>query len=556
MMAALMDPAQESVAVELLRELYRMFVENTLRDKGFYEEELTDAANLKEGTARKYLRELREKQETSMAIPYVVRNQPLVWVLQPYLEILVSRGTMMLQQSRAVFWRRWMTETELASKEQEGWDPAWIEEVKKTKGNISTWAGALGATSLTGPSTKTVGNTTFLKISEENNPLIEVIYGYVKKHDDEGVTGVWETIFSPHITRKPHGLGEDFYAKHELCDYAHGRYPFVEFKRENIGRALIDTRSVAEVAHTWQSEEKTQRDMLFNRAQWDTLPPVRVTGLGGVNYRLGPGAQVPMKRNEMMEAINLHSPSPQLSLELVQMLRLQKDEYFGQGNKELDPAKVAAKQAKSAGDFYDFWSEIMLHMFTLTLQYNPNEIVRVTGVPQLAALDPFDTMDQFSIGIEFDVAELNPDYLLKKLEALQTQVLPADAAGVIDRAKLVNIELRMLDPRLAQMLVQDKQGAAQQIYREVDNQVLRMANGNEAEYTENDPTAQMKLQFLQSVMGNNQKYQAGARTDQNFGALLQNYMKNLQQSVAQQQNKQVGRLGVKPMTQAPQPTGG
>lgn len=553
-MMALLDATQEEAGVELLRELYRQYVSQELADKGFFTEELESDAvlNLSQSSARRCLRELREHQETTVPMAYVCKNQPLVWVLQPYLEILAARGTMMLQQARAIFWRRWMTEAELQSKQAEGWDPAWIQEVKKTKGNIASWAGALGATSITGPSTKTVGNTTFLKITEENNPLIEVLYAYVKKVDEDGVTGVYETIFSPHITRLPGGSGEDFCAKHQLLDHAHGRYPFIELKRENIGRALIDTRSVAEIAGTWQDEEKIQRDMLNNRAEWDTLPPVKVPTLGGVDYRLGPGAQVPMKRADTLEAINLHAPGPQLALELIQMLRLQKDDYFGQFNKLVDPAKIGAKQAKSTGDFYDFWGEVFLHMFALTLQYNPNEIVRVTGAPELAQLDPFDVMDQFAIGLEFDVQELNPDYLLKKLEAIHERVLPADAGGVIDRAALTNLEMRMLDPRLQARLVMDKGQAAQKVYRDVDTQVMRMAAGNEAEYTENDPTAPMKLQFLQTVVQSNPKYQQGLQQDQRFGGLLSNYEKNLQMSVTQQQNQMVGRLGVKPMSGAPQ----
>jgi hypothetical protein len=545
-MLVLMDPAQEDAAVVLLQEVYRAYVTESLNNGGFFAEEVEPVLKLKVSTAKKCLRELRAQGKTQLPMPYVCKNQPLVWVLQPYMEILTARGTMMLQQARAVFWRRWMTEAELESKKaSEGWDKDWCEEVKRTKGNVASWAGALGATSLTGPNVKTVGNTTFLKISEENNPLIEVVYGFVKKVDDDGVTGVWQTIFSPHITKHPSGRGSDFCAKHELLDYAHGRYPFVELKRENIGRALIDTRSVAEIAGTWQDEEKNQRDMLFNRAQWDTLPPVRVPTLGGVDYRLGPGAQVPMKRQDSLEAINLGAPAPQLALELVQMLRLQKDDYFGQFNAQVDPAKIGAKQAKSTGDFYDFWGEIMLHMFALTLQYNPNEVARVTGVPELAQLDPFEVMDQFAIGLEFDVQELNPDYLLKKLEAVHDRVLPADVGGIIDRSALTNLELRMLDPRLASRVVMDKGQASQKVYRDVDTQVARMALGNEAEYTENDPTAPMKLQFLKTVLANNPKYQQALGTDERFKELLENYYKNLEMSVAQQENKMVGRLGVK-----------
>jgi len=564
-MLTIRDPNQEEAGVALLQEVYRMFVTEMLKDKGFFPDELEkeDVVQLKASTAKRCLKELRETGETTVPMAYVVKNHPLVWVMQPYLEVLTARGTMMLQQSRAIFWRRWLTEAEVESKKVEGWDPDWCEEVKKTKGNIASWAGALGATSLTGPSTKTVGNTTFLKISEENNPLIEVVYAFVKKVDEDGVTGVWQTVFSPHITKKPgakaqvieEGSGQevagDFYATHELLDYAHGRYPFVELKRENIGRALIDTRSVAEIAGTWQDEEKNQRDMLFNRAQWDTLPPVRVPSLGGADYRLGPGAQVPMKRSDTMEAINLGAPPPQLALELVQMLRLQKDDYFGQFNDQVNQAKTGAKQSKAQRDFFSFWGEVLLHMFALTLQYNPGEIVKVTGMETLGQLDPFEVMEQLQIGLEFDIQELNPDYLMRKLEAIHDRVLPADAGGVIDRAALTNLELRMLDPRLAAKVVMDRGQASQQVYRDTELQVMKMALGNEAEYTENDPTAPMKLSALQSIVQTNPKYQQWLQSDQRFQELMKNYTGNLQMSIEQQQNKMVGRIGVKPIGAGP-----
>ena len=547
-MASIMDPNQEDAAAEQLAQLFTSYVQQSLADKGFFPEE-EKAAELKPATALRVVRELREDGEATVPIPYVVKNGPLAWVLTPYLEFMAARGTMRLQQARAVFWRRWMTDTELESKRAEGWDEDWIEAVKKTKGNISSWAGALGAVSLTGPSTKTVGNTTYLKVTEENNPLIEVVYAYVKKADDDGITSVWETIFSPHVTKLPKDAGKevDTCAKHELLDYAHGRYPFVEYKRENIGRALTDTRSVAEVASTWQAEEKNQRDMLFNRSQWDTLPPVRVPKMGGADYKLGPWAQVPMNRTDVIEALNLNAPEPKLALELVQDLRLMADKYFGQFNQELSQATTGAQQQKSVGDFYAFWGDVFMQMFALVAQYNPGEIVKVTGNQALGQLDPQAVCDQFMFGMEFDVQELNPDYLMQKLEAIHGQVLPADAGGVIDRSALTNLELKMLDPRLAAKVIQDKAGASQQTYREVDTQTARMALGNEAEYTENDPTAGAKLQFLQQVMASNPKYQQWAKSDKRFQELLQNYAKNLQMSITQQQNAQVGRIGVKPV---------
>ena len=84
------------------------------------------------------------------------------------------------------------------------------------------------------------------------------------------------------------------------------------------------------------------------------------------------------------------------------------------------------------------------------------------------------------------------------------------------------------------------------------SQTLKMANGNEAQYVDNDPTAPMKMQFLQQIVANNPEYQAKMQQDGRFVELMGNYSKSLQMSIDQQQNKQVGRIGVKPMTTAPQ----
>jgi len=71
--------------------------------------------------------------------------------------------------------------------------------------------------------------------------------------------------------------------------------------------------------------------------------------------------------------------------------------------------------------------------------------------------------------------------------------------------------------------------------------------GNEALYTENDPTAAMKLQYTEQIIKANPKAQQAAQGDPQFKQLLENYVKNLQMSQSQQQNKQIGRIGVAPV---------
>jgi hypothetical protein len=112
--------------------------------------------------------------------------------------------------------------------------------------------------------------------------------------------------------------------------------------------------------------------------------------------------------------------------------------------------------------------------------------------------------------------------------------------------------------------------------KDVMNDLLNMFAGTEALYDDasNDPAAPTKLQMAQQVLQGNPNFltsldpeiaaeivgpqvaqqiqamhsQGKAQPNPRFSALLQNYMKNLQQGVAQQQNKQIGRTGVKPLT--------
>jgi hypothetical protein len=56
------------------------------------------------------------------------------------------------------------------------------------------------------------------------------------------------------------------------------------------------------------------------------------------------------------------------------------------------------------------------------------------------------------------------------------------------------------------------------------------------------------LQYAQDILSKNPKAQQAAQGDPQFQALLQNYMKNLQMSVSQQDNKSIGRLGVTPVS--------
>ncbi len=246
--------------------------------------------------------------------------------------------------------RRTFTEAELDAKLQDGWDADFIEAAKKTKGQLSMWGNPSGQPTIAPTNmspAKVVGGVRWYKLTQQQYERIEIVYAFRRNTDENGVTEIYQTIFSPHLTKADDGT-PDFCAKHELVDYAHGKYPFVVLKRENLGRGLTETRSVSEIGGTWQAEEKTQRDMLFNRAQLDTLPPISVPKLGGVDYRIGPGAQVPTKRgDEYTKLFELGAP-PSLALELIQMLQQQRAEYFGLFHPAVPQPQITSKQEKQS----------------------------------------------------------------------------------------------------------------------------------------------------------------------------------------------------------------
>ena len=98
------------------------------------------------------------------------------------------------------------------------------------------------------------------------------------------------------------------------------------------------------------------------------------------------------------------------------------------------------------------------------------------------------------------------------------------------------------------MLV-DEAAASQKMYNDVKRDIAQMLLGFEASYADasNDPAAGSKMQMAQEIAGSNPRVQQAMEGDEMFQQLMKRYMENLQMGVMQQQNKQIGRIGTKPM---------
>jgi hypothetical protein len=479
--------------------------------------------NLRKRRALKAIRELRTEGECDFPIPTMVSNKPMVAALAPYDEIVFPPETTDIQSARVVFRRYYMTEAQLLNKvETEDWDAEWVEEAINTMGRFSDYSAYTYAA---------VGLAENSILDREN--LIEVVYAYQKAIDSDGIPGVFYTVFSPQVGDK--------WGYFDLLDYTHGQYPFVIWRSELIHRQITESRGVPEVCSTWQHEVKAQRDSIFDYTSLATLPPIEVPKTRGGNLKIGPAVQIPVLRRGEIGFLAPPAREPGVAFQLIAAIEAQTDRYFGRPTEKVPPVITQMRQQRLINNWLHGWTEAFRQVLSLTLQYvGPAEIQRITASSTPL---PQDVQD-FDVMLKFDIRELSTDLVTEKLKAISTLVLPLDTAGVIDRAKLISVALRAIDPNLASELVMQQGPAAQKMFNETNDEIALMSLGNPPQLRENDPTAPMRLQFSQQVLQSNPKYQAQIQQDPLFQANLQKYIENLQFSVQQQQNAITGRLGV------------
>jgi hypothetical protein len=462
--------------------------------------------------------------------PYISKNLPVVAALKPFDEIAFPPETVDLQEARCIFKRTFMSEVQFRSiGKAENWDEEFIEQAVNTAGKT----GYLQDSNLI-PLINTVPNAV-----EKANNLIEVVYSYARQLDDNGNSSIYYTVFCPMVA-------ENTYAKHEILDYAHGMYPFVEFRRERLRRSIVESRGIPEVLYTDQEELKAQHDSIRDRTAMEVQPPLMVKKRLAIQNRIGPGQLLPV--NSPDEYMYLQGPTgtPATAFNLMDRIEMKVCSQFGLYHPNLVPTQTQMTQQFMVNNFFLAWSEVYKQLFSLCMQYlTPEEIQRVAGIPiQVSEMDNF---GMFDFSVKFDIREHDTDYVLEKLKTINQFVLPMDTAGAIDRNKLIRRLVEAIAPETAQEILIDQQTATQKQYKEVQNDLALMMLGLEAQYTENDPQANAKMQAMQDIMSKNPKAQQASQGDPIFQALLQNYAKNLQMSIMQQKNAQIGRTGVSPV---------
>jgi hypothetical protein len=476
---------------------------------------------------KKALKEFRETGKAQLPVPTIHENRPKFVAHRLYDDIFIDGNCTELDRARVIMRREWYSETELREKiVSEDWNEDFVEAV------LEKAEGQSGVAQYDYRNTSAQGSG----VTSEFDDLYEVFHAYRRQYDpDTNVPGIYCTVFSDHVP--------DEYGKHELLTYGHDQMPFVLFTRERLSRSVFDSRGIPELVQTSQYEVKVQRDLRNDASQISVIPPLLVHARrGGLSLLVAPASQISVTRPDDIGWLQPPPPA-QGSIEAENAALVDAEKYFG-GDAQDPEARLTYRQ-NMINRWLDSWREALDQALCLCMQYLPTEFAaRVTGAPpEELAMKPDDIAGKYDLSLRFSADLLNPEFMEKKLDAV-TKLTQFDTTGALDRNKLLQYIAESIDPQLASDVVMDTQSAAQKEVEEEQNAWIKIAN--EIEPTPKEGVNfQVRLQTAQQIMQTSGELQKKIQGSQLMQQLAQNRMKYLQFGISQQQNAQIGRVGVK-----------
>jgi len=493
------------------------------------------ALGLTKSQAAKVLKDLRETGAAEVPVPIVISSRPCWKALMPYYDVVFPASTSDLQRARFIAQRELVTETELRERiESEDYDAEWVEKALEHKGAVFS--------GLDGSSLRMISSAS-RSATEEERDLVELWHVYYKSSSPENIPQIWKTVI--------HGAIQDMEGKHALYNYDHGLLPFIPLVRERIKRRLIESRGMPELLKTQQNDIKRARDFRNDRADIEILPPFRVpASRGKVQILMGPNMQLPARRSDDFGFLQM----PQTSggtMEVEKATRNDVDEYCGLST-NWSPNMPKDRQQLHQRYRVGKWlreMELCVGMTWMLMQQfmSEEEVVRVVQCQSAPmAKGPLDIRGQYDVMVVFDVRNLDSEYVANKLEAL-AKITTLDVTGVMDRNLLIKVMVAAVDPSLADELVRDADAASQQEVDDEERQFTKIAAGVEPMLKEGGENAQLRLQVLQQIISKNPSLQDRYGKDEIFKSMVDNRMKHFQFMLQQQQNAQIGKMGVKPV---------
>ena len=494
---------------------------------GSMDEELSTALssrfNVSKAKARGMLREMRSDGETTIPVTRRVMNQPRVKALAPDEDVFWPSYAIDPQEAPYVFHVLNMTPEQLRSKiNTEGWDEEFVDKAIELaqRGDTDTQINNLRLQD---------------EVIRNDDETIRVIYCYQRLLDEDDIPGIFCTIFCENVP--------DVFAKHQLLDYSHGKYPFVVSTFEKTSKRLYHSRSIAEIGEGSQNIEKIEYDAGIDRQSLATMPPLMVP-YGRAPTRWGPGVRVPYRTLGEYR----FADTPRYdggSMEVRRYTKEQLDRYIGRNAPGVDPIEAQMKQQRNIDKVFQHLKHVIDQVWTLYQQYGPDEeYFRVTGMRDMQKFSKGRAGERFDFYLQFDVATQDPQQMLERTKTVGELAAMLDKNGTLDTERLLQLAIGQVLPGASEKVLLPKETASQKAMEEERQLIAELVAGVPPNVREQD-AHEMKLQvFMQWLQ--QPDIQQKVQQDPALQERVNQYTQQRNFAIQQKQNAQIGRLGTAP----------
>ena len=489
---------------------------------------------LTEKEALKAVKSLREDGIAEFEVPYLKVNRPQWTALRVYRDVYFPTYVDDLQRSPWIAERKYYTEEEINEKAiSAGWKKSFVKDVLEHRG-----AKSLDVWSVT-ERNKFGRQFSYEETVEDQEDLYEIYHVYYKSSDKKSkAIGIYTYDMSYFV--------EDNQSQDpKLLDYKHGLYPFVSGVREYTERGIIQSRGIGEIMQTWQGEIKIQRDNAADRTSLDTIPPIMVpASRSGVKVQLGAGVQIPVRRPDEIQPLQLPNNSQNTELVIGQTLR-EVNEYFGR-EPENPQGNLIYRQ-----DLIDSWlaeqKQVYEQTWALIQQFQPDlEVNIVTG----GSLESFDftreeIQGKYDLSIQFDARDLDAELIKEKI-GFWREMMGMDSGGTIQSHVLIKRAAEWVDPIGAEEIISPPSQAQAKEFNKAQEVLTKAFSGVEPPPPDENAASDLQLQVIQDAIQKNPQLQQRYQEDEIYKGIIDSYVQGLQFQMQQRENAQIGRTGTQP----------
>ena len=516
---------QQTIKLEEIAQVLPAIAE-VIQD-GSMDDELSETLKQQFGVSkskgRAMLRELRKDGETTVPVTREVVSRPKIRSLAPDEDIFWPNYTIDPQEAPYVFHVINMTPEQIRSKiNSEKWDKEFCESVIDLTNNAEA-------------------DSNLYNIREQDqfvhtdDQYVKIVYCYQRLLDEDNIPGIYCTVFHPDVTES--------YAKHQLMDYAHGKYPFQVTTLEKTSKRLYSSRSYPELIESLQQVLKVETDSAIDAQSLTTLPPIEHP-LGRAPTKWGPGIRIPYRTPGEIRFADTPRGST-VNVELRRYIKEKADRYFGRNAPGVDPVEAQMKQQEVIDKCFQHLKQVLDQIFSLYQQYGPDqEYFRVTGMQDMQKFSKGSAGERFDFYLQFDAATQDPAQMVERVRAIAELGGMLDKNGVLDTERLLQVAVGQILPGAAESIIVPKETASQKAVEEERQTITEIYAGVPPNVRPND-AHEMKLQVFQQWLAQPDVTQK-VQQDPALQERIQNYLQQRQMQVTQRQNAEIGRLGAAP----------